>query len=124
MTYPKLACPNLFSDARNLKSFAMDYGFQGIEGTIRPEELPRNSSEDARLTDALSRLAPLEIRYHLFFKDIELGDLDPAKARAAQRTFVRALQVVSCLSGHFVTVHLGLAENPWKASLGKRLSLV
>jgi sugar phosphate isomerase/epimerase len=110
MTYPKLACPNLFSDVGTLKSFAMDYGFQGIDWTMRPEDVPRNPLEYARLANALTRLAPLEIRYHLFFKGTELGDADPANARTAQETFDRALQVISRLSARFVTVHLGLGR--------------
>ncbi|MFH0825264.1 MAG: TIM barrel protein [Pseudomonadota bacterium] len=111
MTYPKLACPNLFSDVGILKSFALDHGFQGIDWTLRPEDLPKNEWEEARLTNAAARLAPLEVRYHLFFRGIELGNTDPEGAGTARETYFRALRVISGLSGRFATVHLGLGRD-------------
>lgn len=108
MTHHKLVCPNLFSDAGTLKSFAMDYGFQGIDWTLRREDLPKNALEETRLTKALARLAPLELRYHLFFPDTEPGDMDPTKGAFAMKTLSYACELVSRLRGRFITVHLGV----------------
>ena len=111
MTNPKLACPNLFSDVGMLKSFAMDHGFQGVDWTLRPEDLPKNPLEEARLTTALTRLAPLAVRYHLFFPDTEPGDMDPFKAVLAMKTLCYALELISRLMGRFVTIHLGVGRD-------------
>ena len=111
MANPKLACPNLFSDVGSLKSFAMDYGFQGIDWTLRLKDLPKNPLEETRLINALARLAPLETRYHLFFPDTELGDTNPAKAASAMKTFSHACELISRVRGRFITVHLGLGRD-------------
>ncbi|MBI5251104.1 MAG: TIM barrel protein [Desulfomonile tiedjei] len=110
MNGPKLACPNLFPDVVTLKSFAFDYGFQGIDWTLRPGDLPKNHLEEAQLIKALSRLAPLEVRFHLFFPDNELGDVDVEKAASAANTLYAALDLISKLSGRFSTVHVGLGR--------------
>ena len=111
MNGPKLACPNLYSDINKLKSFAFDCGFSGIDWTLRPEDLPRNQFERARLTNAVSKLAPLEIRYHVFFPGYELGDVDVRAAQEARNRFYQALDLISELSGRFATVHVGLGRD-------------
>lgn len=108
---PKLACTNWCQDVINLKSFALDCGFHGIDWTLRPEDLPTNRSEEARFVSAMARLAPLEIRYHLFFLGHELGDLDAEKARSAMRTFSSAVDLISAVSGRYATVHVGLGRD-------------
>lgn len=110
MNFPKLACPNLYSDIRKLKSFAVDYGFHGIDWTLRPEDLPKNRFEEARFVNTISKLAPLEVRFHLFFVDNELGDADVEKAKSAKHTYLDALDLISMLSGRFATVHVGLGR--------------
>ncbi len=111
MNVPKLACPNVYRDVNALKSFAMDYGFHGIEWTIRAEDLPTNRLEEARLLNAIPGLAPLEVRFHLFFPHNEIGDADGEKALSAKNTFYSALDLISKLSGRFATVHVGLGRN-------------
>ena len=108
---PKLACPNWCQDVINLKSFALDYGFHGIDWTLRPDDLPTNRSEEACFVSAMAGLAPLEVRYHLFFLDHELGDLDAEKARSAMRDFYSALDLISAVSGRYATVHVGLGRD-------------
>ena len=119
---PKLACPNFYPDVLNLKSFALDYGFQGIDWTLRPEDLPKNALEERRLANSLSRLAPLEVRFHLFFPDNELGHADAEKAQAARNTFGAAVDFISKVSGRFATVHVGLGRDSmegisWEATI-------
>ena len=111
MAYPKLAAPNLFSDINTLKSFVMDYGFHGIDWTLRPEDMPSNRVEEVRFFKTISKLAPLEIRYHLFFPDYELGDMHNDKALSAKHRFYEALDLIAKLSGRYATVHVGLGRN-------------
>ena len=91
MNGPKLACPNLYPDVSTLKSFALDHGFDGIDWTLRSEDLPKSRVEETQLVNALSRLAPLEVRFHLFFPDNELGDADVEKAVSARTLFAQRL---------------------------------
>ncbi len=111
MNGPKLACPNFYPDVSNLKSVALDCGFHGIDWTLRPDDLPKNSAEEARLMNSLSRLAPLEVRFHLFFPDNELGDIDAERAASATKTFFAAFDLISKLAGRFATVHVGLGRD-------------
>jgi sugar phosphate isomerase/epimerase len=111
MKHPRLACPNLFSDVNILKSFAMGYGFDGIDWTIRPEDMPVDPSEEARLAQDLKSLSPLDIRYHLFFKEIELGESDPEQAACAQQILYHACSLISRLSGTVATIHVGLGRD-------------
>jgi hypothetical protein len=122
MNRPKLACPNFYSDVLKLKSFALDYGFHGIDWTLRPEDLPRNSLEERRFVKSLSRLAPLEVRFHLFFPNNELGHADADKAQAARNSFCAAVDFISKASGRFATVHVGLGRDSmegisWEATI-------
>lgn len=110
MADPKLACPNLFSDESEMKSFAMDYALRGIEWTVRPEDLPKSSAEEALFVKKISRLAPLEVRFHLFFPDYELGDAERENAVTARNVFCAALDLISKLSGRYATVHVGLGR--------------
>jgi Xylose isomerase-like TIM barrel len=111
MNGPKLACPNLFRDVTKLKSFALDYGFDGIEWTLSPEDLPRNLLDEKRFVNSMSRLAPLEIRYHLFFPGHELGHIDVERARSAKHLFYNALALISKVPGRYATVHVGLGRD-------------
>jgi hypothetical protein len=111
MNGPKIACPNLYRDVTVVRSFALDHGFDGIDWTLRPEDLPKNRVEEAQFMNAFSRLEPLEVRYHLFFPDNELGDMDVEKAASATKTFYAALDLISKLSGRFATVHVGLGKD-------------
>src|SRR5271157_5397639 len=106
MNGPKLACPNFNSDVLELRSFALDSGFRGIDWTLRPEDLLNNPLEEKRLVNSLSRLAPLEVRFHLFFPGWELGDSDTRKARSSKHLFYRALDLIAKLSGRYATIHI------------------
>jgi sugar phosphate isomerase/epimerase len=111
MNGPKLACLNLYPDVRKLKSFAVDCGFHGIDWTLRPEDLPKNRFEEARLVKALSRLAPLEVRFHLFFLGHEMGNIDAERARSSKHIFYAALDLIGRLSGRYATMHVGLGRD-------------
>ncbi len=111
MHRPKLACPNLLSNSKTLKEFALDHGFEGIDWTLRPENFPSTSSERTAFIDKIQTLRPLEVRYHCFFVNAELGDSDRARAQAAFKLFHDACLLVSRVGGHFITVHVGLGRD-------------
>ncbi len=122
MNGPKLACPNFNSNVLELRSFALDCGFHGIDWTLRAEDLPKNRLEEKRLVNSLSRLAPLEVRFHLFFPGWELGDSDTRKARSSKHMFYAALELIAKLAGRYATLHVGLDRNSmegisWNATI-------
>lgn len=110
MNGPKLACPNFLPDVVRLRSFALDYGFHGIDWTLRPENMPKTRQEEAQLIQVISKLAPLEVRFHLFFPDNEVGDSDLEKSLSAANVFSTALELISKLAGRFATLHVGLGR--------------
>lgn len=111
MGAPKLACCNFLPNVEHLREFAMDYGFSGVDWTLKPGDLPQNRSQFWNLAEKISVLKPLEIRYHLFFRKLETGHVDPAQANDATRTFHQAVQLISALGGRFMTVHVGLGRD-------------
>jgi len=108
---PKLALCNFFSDVKFLKEFALDHGFQGIDWTFNRENLPRTRIEEQSLGKAIHTLYPLEVRYHLFFPNTDLGDTDTEKANDAARLFRHLCRLVSRLGGRRITVHVGLGRD-------------
>lgn len=114
MGSPRLACCNLFPDVKHLREFALDHEFDGVDWTLKPEDLPSNRSQAEHLLQTISVLKPLEVRYHLFFKHTDLGHRDSAKSESAMRSFRSACRIVSELSGRFMTVHVGLGRESWE----------
>jgi sugar phosphate isomerase/epimerase len=108
---PKLACCNFFPDVKQLKEFALDHGFDGVDWTLRPEDLPRNRKQLLSLMGRISVLKHLEIRYHLSFKLWDLGHKDKGKAEDAVKAFSQACRLVSRLGGRLMTVHIGLGRD-------------
>lgn len=111
MNDPKLACCNFLSSAKILREFALDYGLGGIDWTFSRENLPDSPAAENDLIAAVSLLRPLEVRYHCFFKGIDLGDRDPVSARAARNFFFRASDVVQRVGGRVITIHVGLGRD-------------
>jgi sugar phosphate isomerase/epimerase len=129
MAQPKLAMCNFISDPDSLKQIALDYGFSGVDWTFKLEDLPANEIDESRLLQRISRLKPLEVRYHCAFNGVDLGDTDAQKANEAQGIFRKACRLVSGLDGKFMTVHLGLGrdsydELSWERSVGSLADLV
>ena len=129
MSQTKLAMCNFISDVDVLKKKAMAYGFSGVDWTFKPEDLPTNGLDESRLIKKISRLHPLEVRYHCAFKGIDFGDADEAKADAAMQTYRNVCRMVSRLEGRFITVHLGLGhrsadELSWERSVESLAELV
>lgn len=129
MSQPKLAMCNFIPDVEGLKKMALAHGFSGVDWTFTPQDLPANSLDESRLLKRISRLHPLEVRYHCAFKGIDLGDADTVKADEAMETYRNVCRMVSRLDGKFMTVHLGLGsrstdELSWERSVDGLAELV
>jgi sugar phosphate isomerase/epimerase len=91
----------------DLRQFALDLGFTGLDWTFTLENLPDGPAQEAEMARALSRLHPLMVRYHLAFQGMDLGDENPEEARRAAQVFREACRLISKLGGRFVTIHVG-----------------
>lgn len=110
MDKPKLAMCNFIPDVEALRRMALAHGFSGVDWTFTQEDVPLNPLEESRLLRRISRLHPLEVRYHCAFKGLDLGDENLDEATAAMETFRRTCRFVSKLDGKFMTVHMGLGR--------------
>ena len=101
MNLPKLAMCNFISDVSTLRRFALANGFAGVDWTLKVEDLPENPLDESRLLRRIAHLQPLEVRYHLAFQAIDLGDAESARAESAMDVFRRACALVSRLNGRY-----------------------
>jgi len=111
MRPPQLACCNFISDPDKLKTFALRHGFDGIDWSFNLETLPEHPGAERELFEAVSVLAPLEVRYHCACTRTDLGHIDDVKAAQAGDVLRRVCRLVSDLGGRFLTIHVGLGRN-------------
>jgi len=121
MNRPKIACCNFISDVDELKRFAIDNGFEGVDWSFTRESFPQALVQESQLVEDISRLKPLEIRYHCAFNKVDIGDEDDAEARRAMKMFRRVSRVVSKLGGSFLTIHVGLGRDNTNHLLWNRM---
>ncbi|MDQ7781635.1 MAG: TIM barrel protein [Desulfomonilaceae bacterium] len=108
---PKLACCNFLSPANRVKEFALDHGFQGVDWSFTEDNLPRTQTEETALVKTIADLHPLEVRYHCFFLNTDVGALEPGEAPEAVNKFRSVCRLVSKLRGGVVTIHIGLGRD-------------
>ena len=111
VNHPKLACCNFFDDVKQLRAFALDHGFDGVDWTFTQPDFPQTPAAETELIQAIQSLHPLEVRFHCAFAQTDLGDEDPEQAAAALRTFQAVCRLVSKLQGRYVTIHIGLGRD-------------
>lgn len=111
MNTPKLACPNFTKDRERLRRFALECGLDGVDWSLRLEDLPQSPREASRLVREVAHLKPLEVRYHAALANVDLGDEDAEKAREALRLFENVCLLVSKLNGESLTIHVGLGRH-------------
>jgi sugar phosphate isomerase/epimerase len=126
---PKLAMCNIFTEVDQLRQFALDYGFSGIDWSFDVRTVPDTPAEESRWVKDLSTLSPLEVRYHCPFYRIDLGHHDPWEARAAEAIFRRIIHLVSKVQGKYLTIHIGLGHDSteplaWEATIENLARLV
>jgi hypothetical protein len=113
MIQPRLAMCNFIPDVEGLRRAALGAGFDGVDWTLKLEDLLGTEVDEKGLMRRISRLQPLEVRYHCAFKGMDLGSADPLKAEQAVRIFRRACRLVSGLGGESMTIHLGLGRESY-----------
>ena len=80
MNRPKLICCNFIPETKELKNFALEHGFDGVDWTFNSENLPQNPMQESLAVKTIAALHPLEVRYHCAFNKTDLGDVDSKKA--------------------------------------------
>jgi len=110
MDFPKLALCNFVSDVEELRHLALENGFEGIDWTIAPDDIPERVGDDKDFAARMEALRPLEVRYHLYLKNLEIGNLDPLAAERDRATFMRTIRMVGLAGGRCVTAHIGLTR--------------
>lgn len=129
MYTPKLACCNFLDSASQTREYALDYGFHGVDWTLLPEDIPSSESEARDLIRAMWSLRPLEIRYHLYFVENEIGRCRSELSENNLNIFFKACRILSKLGARTVTVHIGLdltcppCEISWNNTLGAMTKL-
>ncbi len=106
-----IACCNFIADIPELRAFAIEHGFAGVEWSLRRADLPATEEEGERLAERIRLLEPLEVRYHCAFQRTDLGDEEPERSREAMRVFRHVCRLVARLGGEVVTIHVGLGHD-------------
>ena len=99
-------CNRGFKEIDQLFQFAYDNYFQGVEYTIEAESY----ADFDRAYDKLLKLrkSDLEIRYHLPFKNMELGLRDENAAERSLTYLQYVLDALENIGGRHIITHLGL----------------
>lgn len=126
---PKLAMPNFIADLPELKGFATAHGFNGIDWSFDIDQLPQTPAEASQWASLQQSLAPLEIRYHCPFLNVDIGHENAAERSAAADLFNRILYLVAKAGGRFLTIHVGLGRDTtrilsWEATIANLRALV
>ena len=108
---PKLAMCNIFDDISQLKDFALEHDFHGIDWSFEMETLPSTPSEESIWIKDMEIPDPLEIRYHCPFHKIDIGHHDPEKAKFAVSIFQKIIRLISRRGGGYLSIHVGLGRD-------------
>ena len=126
---PKLVMCNIFPEVDRLRDFALENGFTGIDWSFDLELLPDTPLRESRWAKEQAMLAPLQVRYHCPFYQIDLGHDDPVWAKKAETIFRRIIRLVSKVGGRYLSLHIGLGHDSteplsWKANINNLRRLV
>ncbi len=126
---PKVVLCNLFNDIKQLKAFALDNDFSGVDWSFDLKNLPESPAEETRWVEHLFILNPLEMRYHCPFMKVDLGHEDSSQVLSALKLFQRVIRLVSKADGKFLTLHVGLGHNTtrilsWERTISNLRGLV
>jgi sugar phosphate isomerase/epimerase len=126
---PRIAMVNLFEDVHELRTFALEHGFKGVEWSFALGTLPKTPAEQSKWVRKIARLQPLDVRFHCPFVKIDLGHDDPVRAAEAGEIFQGIVRLVSKAGGGILTIHIGLGRNSteplsWNATLSNLRNLV
>jgi len=120
---------NIFSEADKVRDFALAHEFSGIDWSFDLELLPDTPFQESRWAKEQAMLAPLQVRYHCPFYQIDLGHDDPVLAKKAEAVFRRIIRLVSKVGGRYLSIHIGLGLDSteplsWETTLNNLRRLV
>jgi sugar phosphate isomerase/epimerase len=126
---PKLVMCNIFPEVEQVKAFALENGFMGIDWSFDLDQLPETHLQESRWAREQAMLAPFEVRYHCPFYQIDLGHDDPSLAAKAEAVFRRIIRLVSKVGGRYLSIHIGLGHDSteplsWETTLNNLRRLV
>lgn len=102
---------NIFPEQEEMKRFAREFGFSGIEWSFDLESLPRTPRNESEWVKTVTALRPFEMRFHCPFYQVDLGHDDPREANEADNLFRHILRLVGKADGKYLTIHVGLGRN-------------
>ena len=102
---------NIFPTTAEIREFAHEYSFSGIDWSFELESIPNTPSEESRWILELQSLFPMEVRYHCPFYHIDIGHNEPSEAKAAEHIFQRIIRLVSRAGGRYLSIHIGLGRD-------------
>lgn len=108
--FPKLALCNFIQDTEKLKELALDCGFQGVDWTFNHHNLPQDQKEERELVRQIAGLYPLEVRFHCFFPNMDVGAVHDEEAVQAMKRFRTVCKLIQKLRGRTITIHVGLGR--------------
>jgi sugar phosphate isomerase/epimerase len=126
---PILAMPNFLQEPGELKRFAIENGFSGIDWSFDLSQLPATPSEESEWASIQKNLNPLDVRYHCPFANVDIGHEDPEVRKKSVALFKRMIRLVSKAGGKYLTIHLGLGHVTmnilsWEATIRNLRELV
>jgi len=126
---PQLAMVNIFPDPAEVRTFALEHGFHGVEWSFKLQDLPETPARQSEWVRCIEGLRPLDVRYHCPFFKVDLGHDDPARAEEAGDIFRRIVRLISKAGGGVLSIHIGLGRNSmeplsWGATLDNLRGLV
>jgi sugar phosphate isomerase/epimerase len=108
---PKIAMCNIYNDVHQLKAFALEHGFNGIDWSFEMDTIPSNPAEVSRWLKETEILDPLEIRYHCPFHKIDIGHNVREKSDLAISIFQKIIRLISRKGGGYLSIHVGLGRD-------------
>ena len=126
---PKLAAPNFITDPEEMKQFAADHGFDGIDWSFDIDHLPKTPAEESRWAARQELLKPLEVRYHCPFMQTDIGHEEARYRKFAMEIFRRMIRLVSKARRRYLSIHVGLGHNTtkilsWESTISNLRELV
>ena len=120
---------NFIEDTALLRDFALENGFHGIDWSFDMSNLPETPLEASRWATRISTLAPLEVRFHCPFPQLDIGHEDPSRQQAAVDIFEGIIRLVSKGGGRYLTIHVGLGHDTtrvlsWESTISRLRDLV
>jgi sugar phosphate isomerase/epimerase len=126
---PILAMPNFIQEPGELKRFAIENGFSGIDWSLDLSQLPATPLEESAWAAVQKDMNPLEVRYHCPFANVDIGHEDMEVRKKSMALFKRMIRLVAKAGGKYLTIHLGLGHATmnilsWEATIRNLCELV